>query len=39
MTALFVNKIFDLHPDYKRNNYTTRRYVTPYFGLELNFNL
>lgn len=37
MTALFVNKIFDLHPDYKRNNYTTRRYVTPYFGLELNF--
>ncbi|RKV70102.1 MAG: hypothetical protein D8B56_08910 [Alloprevotella sp.] len=38
MTALFVNKIFDLHPDYKRNNYTTRRYVTPYFGLELNFN-
>lgn len=39
MTALFVNKIFDLHPDYKRNNYTVRRYVTPYFGLELNFNL
>ncbi|MGP1547646.1 MAG: TonB-dependent receptor [Prevotella sp.] len=39
MAALFVNKIFDLHPDYTRNNYTTRRYVTPYFGLELNFNL
>lgn len=39
MVALFVNKIFDLHPDYTRNNYTTRRYVTPYFGLEINFNL
>lgn len=39
MAALFVNKIFDHHPDYVRNNYTIRRYVTPYFGLEINFNL
>ena len=39
MVALFVNKIFDHHPDYVRNNYTIRRYVTPYFGLEINFNL
>lgn len=39
MAALFVNKIFDLHPDYTRNNYTIRRYVTPYFGLEINLNL
>lgn len=39
MVALFVNKIFDHHPDYVRNNYTIRRYVTPYFGLEINLHL
>lgn len=39
MVALFVNKLVDYHPDYVRNNYTIRRYVTPYFGLELNLNL
>ena len=39
LVALFVNKLFDLHPDYTRNNYTIRRYVTPYFGLEVNLDL
>lgn len=39
MVALFVNKLIDYHPDYERNNYTIRRYVTPYFGLEVNLNL
>ena len=36
MIALFVNKLWDAHPDYVRNNFKIRRYVTPYFGLELN---
>ena len=39
MVALFVNKLIDYHPDYVRNNYTIRRYVTPYFGIEINLNL
>lgn len=39
MVALFVNKLLDAHPDYVRNNYTIRRYVTPYFGLEMNVRL
>lgn len=39
MVALFVNKLWDAHPDYVRNNFRIRRYVTPYFGLELNLNL
>ncbi len=39
MIALFVNKLIDAHPDYTRNNYTIRRYVTPYFGLEINLKL
>lgn len=34
--ALFVNKLLDYNPDYVRNNYTIRRNVTPYFGLEMN---
>jgi hypothetical protein len=34
--ALFVNKLLDYNPDYVRNNYTIRRQVTPYFGLEMN---
>ena len=34
--ALFVNKLLDYNPDYVRNNYTIRRHVTPYFGLEMN---
>lgn len=36
MLALFVNKLWDAHPDYVRNNFKIRRYVTPYFGLEVN---
>ncbi len=37
--ALFVNKLLDAHPDYIRNDYRIRRYVTPYFGLEANIRL
>jgi len=37
--ALFVNKLLDAHPDYIRNDYRIRRYVTPYFGLEANIKL
>jgi len=37
--ALFVNKIFDVTPNYKRNNATVRRNVLPYFGMELNFTI
>ncbi|MBQ9888568.1 MAG: TonB-dependent receptor plug domain-containing protein [Bacteroidales bacterium] len=38
--SLFVNKIFDVHPDYK-NSYgaTVRRSVQPYFGMELDFRI
>jgi len=39
MVALFVNKLWDAHPDYVRNNFKIRRYVTPYFGIELNLKL
>lgn len=39
MVALFVNKLWDVHPDYKRNDFVIRRYVTPYFGLEMNIKL
>jgi hypothetical protein len=39
MVALFVNKLWDSHRSYVRNNFTIRRYVTPYFGLELNFKI
>lgn len=39
MIALFANKLWDAHPDYVRNNFKIRRYVTPYFGLELNVKL
>lgn len=39
MVALFVNKLWDAHPDYDRNDFTIRRYVTPYFGLEMNVKL
>lgn len=37
--ALFVNKLWDAHPDYVRKGMTLRRYVTPYFGLETNIKL
>ena len=39
MVALFVNKLWDVHPDYKRNDFVIRRFVTPYFGLEMNIKL
>lgn len=39
MIALFVNKLVDAHPDYTSNGATIRRYVTPYFGLEINLKL
>ena len=39
LIALFVNKIWDVYPDYVRNDFVIRRYVTPYFGIELNVKL
>lgn len=39
MVALFVNKLWDVYPDYKRNDFIIRRYVTPYFGIEMNVRL
>ncbi len=39
LIALFVNKILDAHPNYKRKGMTLRRYVTPYFGLETNIKI
>ena len=39
MVALFVNKLWDAHPDYTRSDFIIRRYVTPYFGLEMNIRL
>lgn len=37
--SLFVNRIFNVTPDYHRNGVLVRRNVTPYFGLELDFRL
>lgn len=37
--ALFVNRLFDYHPDFKRNGMVIRRKVTPYFGMELNLKI
>lgn len=37
--SLFVNKVFDVTPDYYRNNALVRRNVLPYFGMELDFKL
>ena len=39
MVALFVNKLWDAHPDYERNNMVVRRFVVPYFGLEMSVKL
>ena len=39
MVALFVNKLWDAHPDYERNNMVIRRFVVPYFGLEMSVKL
>ena len=39
--GMFVNRIFKYAPDYKVNGYTIKRsgLNSPYFGMELNFNL
>ena len=37
--AMFCNKIWDYTPDYESNGVTIRRYVTAYFGLEMNVKL
>ena len=37
--SLYVNKIFDVTPDYHRNGALVRRSVTPYFGMELDFRI
>ncbi len=37
--SLYVNKIFDVTPDYYRNDALVRRSVTPYFGMELDFKI
>lgn len=37
--ALYVNRLFSIHPDYKRYGMTIRRYSSPYFGMELNFKI
>ncbi len=37
--SIFVNKLFDYHPDYTVNDYTIRRFVNAYFGLEMNIKL
>lgn len=37
--SLYVNKIFDVTPNYHRNDALVRRSVTPYFGMELDFKI
>ncbi len=37
--SLYVNKIFDVTPDYHRNDALVRRSVIPYFGMELDFKI
>lgn len=37
--SLYVNKIFDVTPDYWRGDALVRRSVTPYFGMELDFKI
>ena len=37
--AMFCNKIWDYTPDYESNGVTIHRYVTAYFGLEMNVKL
>ena len=37
--SLYVNRIFDITPDYYRNGALVRRSVTPYFGMELDVKL
>ena len=37
--ALYVNRLFNIAPDYKRYGIVVRRNYTPYFGMELNFRI
>lgn len=37
--ALYVNRLFAVHPNYKQNGITVRRYSSPYFGMELNLKI
>lgn len=37
--SFFVNRIFDITPDYHRDGVLVRRNTTPYFGMELNFKI
>ena len=37
--SLYVNRIFDITPNYYRNGTLVRRSVTPYFGMELDFKI
>ncbi len=37
--SLFVNRIFNITPDYMFNGFLVRRNTTPYFGMELHFNI
>ena len=37
--AVFVNRIFDVTPDYYRNDVIVRRNAVPYFGMEISFKL
>lgn len=37
--SLYVNRIFDVTPNYYRGDALIRRSVTPYFGMELDFKL
>ncbi len=37
--SLYVNRIFDITPNYYRNGAIVRRNVVPYFGMELDFKI
>lgn len=39
MIALFVNRIFNIEPDYYENGRIRRRSSSPYFGMEINFKI
>ena len=37
--SLFVNKLLDYMPDFKRNGVLIRRNAIPYFGMEINMKI
>lgn len=37
--SLFVNKLLDYTPDFRRNDVLIRRNATPYFGMEINMKI